>query len=264
MAVIVPSAIAAAASIYKIASGVSNKKKADSLAASVKRPFYNIPQSDVDAQSHLASMATQGLSANTKQLAIDNADRGLSASLAAVLQGGGNGNDASKLYQGYMDNIDQLSMANDAAHLKTVDSYISSLYRQSDQEDKKFQFNQVAPYMDTQKAAAQMRGMGQGQLDAGINGLGGAAMSFASNFFGNSGATKGAKPAGYSPTGQQDALSQAAQMQLSANPVMIPNDGSQNVTTDAVPGIPAPLPFYGLDISKMKYNDALTVSQLWK
>lgn len=179
MAVIVPAAIAAAIGIYKVAEGAHEKSQAKKLAAT-NRPVYNIPQSDYNNLSIAQSMAGQGLSDGSKQILLDNADRGLATSVSAVLQGGGNPNDVGGIYKTYLDNLSNVAVYDNQMKVKNMDTLLAANYRMSDQTDKQWQINNWGPYADKLKAAAQLRAMGSDSTNSGLSTVASAAMSVGS------------------------------------------------------------------------------------
>lgn len=283
MAVIVPAAIAAAIGIYKVAQGAHEKSQAKKLAAT-NRPVYNIPQSDYNNLSIAQSMAGQGLSDGSKQILLDNADRGLATSVSAVLQGGGNPNDVGGIYKSYLDNLSNVAVYDNQMKLKNMDTLLAANYRMSDQEDKLWQINNWGPYADKLKAAAQLRAMGSESTNSGLSTVASAAMSVGSGIQQkqNTNAIVNAGKGG-GTNGDPDGALKSASVLLGARQAgytnanngvsgknaygIIPpaDDGPYtppSMNGSGGSGYKADGSYMGLDLSKLNANDAMMVQKL--
>lgn len=187
MAVIIPAIVGLAATGYQIYQGEQNKKKAREAEKNNVRPTYNpvIPQSEYDASRLLQSRASQGMSDSARNAFQQQADRGLSSSLDAIIKSGGTVNDASRAYQGYADSISRMALAEDKLKLDNLNAFLGQQRRISDMQtnnaDKNFQINQYAPFLDEQARIAQMRTLGQQQTNAGINTAASTVANYATN-----------------------------------------------------------------------------------
>lgn len=173
-ATIIGAAIAAGVSIYGAAKGAKEKKKAQALADANKRPLYNTPSTEYDNQRLAEMLASQGISDPAKNAAMRGYDRGLTSSINAILQGGGNPNDVSNAYDVYNTHAGQLALADDERRRANIAALISQNKSMSDYADKNYQVNQYAPYANTAAKAAAMYQQGDQQLMSGINGVAGA------------------------------------------------------------------------------------------
>lgn len=272
MGVIIPAAIGAASGIYKFISGVKNTKEAKRLEK-MQRPKYDIPQTEFDAYRMLGSKASQGLAAGSKQILLDNADRGLSTGISAVLQGGGNPGDIAKLYDSYMGNINQMTLANDAAQVSNFNNYINANYRMSNFTDKKWMINDYGPWADAQKKAAQLRALGEGQKSAGIDTFASSLMSGFSQMGKGGGGQQGGGGGGEEGGGGDQGgeamrmappdagTSGATGNSPSWYPPMAPQQNEGQWYPPMAPQ-QQPQDYYGLDVSKMKPSDAQMLQQL--
>ena len=180
-------AIAAlAAAGYQIYQGEKAKKEAKNLAKT-PRPEFNpeVPKGEYDALNLLQSRAGQGMSDASKNLYKQNADRGLSSTIDAIIKGGGDINSIGKAQQGYLDGLSRLSLADDAMRLQNINNFLTQQRRISDMQRQdftsQFQVNEYAPFADKMAAAAQLRTQGQQMTNAGINTAGSAIGNYASN-----------------------------------------------------------------------------------
>ena len=178
-------AIAAlAAAGYQIYQGEKAKKEAKNLAKT-PRPEFNpeVPKGEYDALNLLQSRAGQGMSDASKNLYKQNADRGLSSTIDAIIKGGGDINSIGKAQQGYLDGLSRLSLADDAMRLQNINNFLTQQRRISDMQRQdftsQFQVNEYAPFADKMAAAAQLRTQGQQMTNAGINTAGNAIGSHA-------------------------------------------------------------------------------------
>lgn len=257
MAVIVPAAIAAAYGIYKVAHGAHQKNLAKKAAAANKRPAYNIPQGEYDNLYMAESQASQGLDQGSKQILTQNADRGLSASLNAVLKGGGDMNAASSLYDNYLGNINNIALMDNQQKINNVQQLVAARYRMSDQQDKQWQVNNYAPFMDKQKEIGQQKAYGQQQVDSGMGEISGAAISGVGSYndaqnVRNVKIDPGASGATGSGGGNGGAMARTA----------LGGNGGGSAAFPYSSNTYANSPSYGIDISKLNRNDANMVNSV--
>ena len=273
MGVIIPAAIGAASGIYKFVSGVKNTKEAKRLEA-MKRPTYEIPQTEYDAYRALQARGNRGLAAGSKQILQENADRGLSTSIGAVLQGGGNPGDIAKLYDSYMGNINQMTLANDQAQVSNFNNAINADYRMSNFTDKKWMTNEYGPWADAQRKAAQLRALGEGQKTAGVNTFANSLMgAFGQMGKGGGGGEQGGGGGGGDQGGGGEEMRMAPPgggEQGGGNPPgWYPPMAAPNAGNSGAPEWFPPMAakqssndYYGVDVSKMKPADAQMMQQL--
>lgn len=284
MAVIVPAAIAAGIGIYKLVDGNNKQKKADRMAAANVRPVYNIPQTDYDNLSLSESRASTGLGDSSTTAMQNNYDRGLSASISGILKGGGDANATANAYDNYLTNINQMTLADDAAKINNIKTLMGARYRMSDQLDKQWQINKYGPYADKQQEIAQLRGMGYAEKDAGLGMIGSAAMSGAAGLINNAknnkedlsaGSGGGGNPMGDTGGGSGGGNPMASMggsggngggMFGGAGGGMFSGSGGSNGNVRSnVPYSNSTNNFtnnYGIDISKMNSYDAAMVNSL--
>jgi hypothetical protein len=270
MGVIIPAAIGAASGIYKFVSGIKNTKEAKRLEK-MQRPKYDIPQSEFDAYRMLGAKANQGLAAGSKQILQENADRGFSSGISAVLQGGGNPGDVAKLYDSYMGGINQMTLANDAAQVSNFNNFVNANYRMSNFTDKKWMINDYGPWADSQKKAAQLRSLGEGQKAAGIDTFASSLMgAFGNAGKGGGGGQQGGGGGGEGGGGEAARMAPDSGGNGGASPSWYPPMAPQQQQGGSgSPSWFAPMApqqqsqdYYGMDVSKMKPSDAQMLEQL--
>lgn len=176
--------------------GSKNKNDAAAAAKANVMPKYNIPQTEWDNLSLSENRAGQGMSSSAKQAYTQNADRGLSSTIAGVLAGGGDVNTIGSAYDSYLNNTGNMAIYDDKTKLQNLMSLIQSRERISNDLDKQYQINERAPWADKAQALAQQQAAGNQTMWNGVNtalgGLAGFAQGMGQNkaiagIFGGSG-----------------------------------------------------------------------------
>jgi hypothetical protein len=175
VALVVAGVVAAGSITY----GAVKQGQANKAMRNAKRPTYQTPDTENENTALLEYLAGQGLSDNTKSFALNNADRGMTASLDAILKGGGDVNQVDKVYDKYLTNVSALSVADDQARLRNIYGLIQQRQRISDFSDKEFLYNEDGPYKDKMQAAAQQKAYGQSLIQQGIGIAGTAGAGYA-------------------------------------------------------------------------------------
>lgn len=175
VALVVAGVVAAGSITY----GAVKQGQANKAMRNAKRPTYKTPDTENENTALLEYLAGQGLGDNTKSLYTTNADRGMTASLDAILKGGGDVNQVDKVYDKYLGSISALSAADDQARLNNIYALVQQRQRLSDFSDKEFLYNEDGPYKDKMQAAAQQKAYGQQLIQQGIGIAGSAAAGYA-------------------------------------------------------------------------------------
>jgi len=160
-------AMMAAGAIQSV-SGIIGQGKAKKLG-SEPRPEYQMGQGIIDNQALTESMAGQGLTDSSMQLYTQNAQRGLTRSIDAVLRGGGSANMIGDISQSYNDGLSNMSIANDQAQFRNINNYLNANTAMAAEQDKAWQINKFAPWADKQKLAAEMRANADKNVMGGVN-----------------------------------------------------------------------------------------------
>lgn len=158
-------------SLYSQHQANQKQKAAQALAAANPRPVYNIPETEFQNQSLLENRASQGLSDESLGFLKQNADRGLSSSINAILRSGGTANQIGGLDNNYNNAITQSALLDDQAKSQNLAALVAHTSRMSDNYDKAFQVNQYGPYADKAQAAKLLQGQGALQQSQAVGNL---------------------------------------------------------------------------------------------
>lgn len=259
MAVIVPAAIAAGIGIYKIVDSANKDKKAKQMAAANQRPVYQIPQGEYDNMNLATARASTGLDDSTRQAWQNNADRGMSSAVSAILRGGGDQNATGAVYDNFLSNINSMTLADNAAKINNIKTLMAQRGRLSDEQDKAWMINMYGPFADKQQEIAQLRGASMAEKDQGIGMVGTAAMTASKSL----GDDKTVNNAGLSPaTGSTGGSAAGAQRGIGMG-----DNGNGGNFGNSV-NVPGQTPLYsggynyGIDLSKLNSNDAAMVNSM--
>lgn len=163
---VVPLLVGAAIGIGR---GIAKSAKAKKDARNNVRPTYNTPKYELENLAYLENMAGQGLTDTTKQVYQQNASRGLTASLDAILKSGGNVNNVDNVVQRYLDSSNAIALADEQARVRNIQNLLDQNRRMSGYEDKKYQVNKYAPFVDKAQDIARRKAEGEAQINSGIN-----------------------------------------------------------------------------------------------
>ncbi len=173
--------------VYGLASGLINagKAKKEASALGKSRPQYQIPayagQDVALAESDLAN----GGSAAAKSAYQEGMDRDLSASLDAVLKGGGSPNNIADVFDRSAEGRQRYAIMQDNLRLNQFNNVVKAHDYYNDQLDKEYQLNKFAPWADKAQANAAERNAASTQVNQGVNTLGNLATLFNQNGFNN-------------------------------------------------------------------------------
>lgn len=160
-----------ASSLFKMGKGFIDQGNAKKMAASAVRPEYEISQQVKDNQALAESRVGQGLSDSSKQLFTTQQDRGLTASIDAILRTGGDANQVNEAYDGFNTGLSRLSLAEDEAKFRNMNMYLRANEQLAQEQDKAWQINKYAPYADKMKLASQNKQAADANVSGGISGL---------------------------------------------------------------------------------------------
>jgi hypothetical protein len=172
MAVIVPAAIGAVELGYGIVKSGEAKRAARKLAQ--QRPTYNIPSSAKDESALANSELANGMSAEAKQAYENDLDRGASSSIGAIERLGGGPNNIAAVYDGSAQGRAKLAEMKENLRLNQVNNAVNASRNMQEQEDKQFQINQYAPYVDQVQATAAERQQAANIEASGVSAIGSA------------------------------------------------------------------------------------------
>lgn len=184
-AIIASAAIAAVGAGYSIYHGISQNSAANKLQRGLVRPMYPIQQQYYRNQGLAENQAQQGLTAPALSYYGDQANRGLSAGISGVLQGGGNVNTIGSLYDKY--NQGNRAIATQDSQLKN-DNIRYLIDRNKDlagQETQQWAIDKYKPFEDTTAAISALRGSGSQNIANGIGQAGSVASIMAKPSYGS-------------------------------------------------------------------------------
>lgn len=173
---IVGAALGAAQTVEGLINAGKTKKIANTLSKT--RPQLG---RDALADENLAltkSELAQGMSAKAEKAYGDIADRDFSASLSAILKGGGNLNSIGDIYGSKEEGRQKLAIMRDNLRMSQISNEINASKAVSERNDQQFLFNVDAPWKDASRANAQAREKAQQQIWGGLSTIGSAGMSF--------------------------------------------------------------------------------------
>ena len=178
--------VAAAVGVGSLAYGIYNSEQKKTQAkkkekAAGLKPVYNIQEPSLKNQFIAENLAQQGLSDESKMMYEQQANRGLSDSLDALLKAGGGVNSISELYSKYQDKNTDLAVLDDQIKFTRQQLLMNQNQQMSDELDKVYQINRLDPWKDQQQAISELRTMAQADIQSGISGATQAGLSFSSN-----------------------------------------------------------------------------------
>jgi hypothetical protein len=169
------SAVGVGSSIYKGLKANSADKAAAREGASLKRPFYQIPEEYIQNRNILGQQAQGGLSADEKNYMGEQRERGLSSSLEALKQTGGGPNDFAQLNQVFGDSLKSQAALDAQLHMKNIEFFTNANKDLAGQKATAFGINELQPYESKLKEIQDRRIAAQtnenNAIDEGIGSL---------------------------------------------------------------------------------------------
>src|SRR5258707_11938631 len=136
-------------------SGAVNLKKDKAELASLHRPFMKV-QSEYEQNKNIAAAeAGGGLTSASKDLYESESQRGLGASVSALLQGGGDMNMISSIFDKYNRNTAGLAAEDSQAHQKNIEHFMGVNKDLASQKTTQFVVNELQPYENKLKELTQ-------------------------------------------------------------------------------------------------------------
>lgn len=233
---LISAAAQAGAGVVQGVTGIIQTAQAKKMAKNNKRPTYKIQQENFNNQELIESRAGQGLSDAALQVLQQNNQRGLSASLDAVLAGGGSVNNVGDLYGNFSDGVSKMALIDEEMRTRNIQNLIAQNQSMAAEKDKAWQVNVWAPYADKAQAAAVLQKQGSDNIWKGVNSVLGAGQSAAAgglfkkeadNVYGNSGVTGATASNGSAAPGG------LGELNFATNPQMwgfTPNNNAQRPT----------------------------------
>lgn len=147
------------AGLFALHVGLRNARLAKQEAARLNqtRPKYSISPYATDELALAESEAANPMSAQAQAAYNQQTDRDLSTSLDAILKGGGSPNNVGDIFDRSQQGRQRLAMFTDQMRLNKINNLVNSYRNMQEQEDRKFQFNDWAPWADAAQANANAR-----------------------------------------------------------------------------------------------------------
>lgn len=175
-----PALIGAGVGLAQTVTGLINSGKAKKRAAELERNRPLLKDSQfLDDQLNLAKseMANGGLSGRSQQIYDQGNDRSLSASLNAILKGGGDVNNVADVFDRSAEGRSRLALLNDNLRLSNINNLVNAQNASENFRQQQFGLNEYSPWKDKVAANGAARTAAQGQIWSGIGQMGSAAIS---------------------------------------------------------------------------------------
>lgn len=127
-------------------SGGINLKKDKADLANLKPAFYKVQEEYIKNAQLAGQEAAGGLPTATKDFYTSENQRGLGAGVSALLQGGGDMNMISNLFDKYNRNTMGLASEDAQAHQKNIQYYMGAAKDLAGQKTTQFVVNELQPY----------------------------------------------------------------------------------------------------------------------
>lgn len=143
--------------VAQFVTGLKKEKQDDLELSQLKRPFYKIQDEYVQNRNLAANSAETGLPSATKKYLTSENQKGLSASFATLMQGGGSPNDIAKLFNTYSSSLNQTAAQDAAAHLENIQYFMSANKDLAGQKNIQFGINELQPYENKLKELTERK-----------------------------------------------------------------------------------------------------------
>lgn len=148
----------------------SKKESEDSAELSrLKRPFYKIQNEYLQNRDITANLAESGLPASTKNYFTQEAQKGLSASISAIMQGGGSPTDIAKLFSAYGSSIDSTAAQDAQLKLQNIQYFMGANKDLAGQKNIQYGINELQPYEQQLKNLNERKAADEQTKWGGIN-----------------------------------------------------------------------------------------------
>lgn len=155
MASLPGAALGVAQSVVSLINAAKAKKEAKELQRT--RPKHEISPEFGKNLSLVESELSGGMS-NAAESAYNNLmNKQMSASIGAILRGGGDVNSVSSVFASGEEGRQKLAMLNDQLRLKQIDNVIKAREMMAGEQDKNFLFNEWMPWADRAQANSEAR-----------------------------------------------------------------------------------------------------------
>lgn len=168
---------------YNLVSGAVKEGKANRIAGELNRtrPKRSISSYAQDDLSLAKSELSNGMSADAERAYDELNNKQLTNSLDAILKSGGTPNNVGDVYGRSNEGRMNFAVLKDNARLSRVNGLVRAYQMMNEEEQANFAANEFAPWKDKAEANGQARTAAAGQVNAGLNTIGGAAMGYFQN-----------------------------------------------------------------------------------
>lgn len=170
--------IQAAAAVAQLIQSAKQQREANKLQRDLVNPVYRVQQPIMDNQAIAESNASQGLSDGATTAYSNQANKGLTASIDAILRGNGNINTIGDLYGNYADNADKIAMLDEEARMRNRRAMLDQNTALAGELEKKWMINEFAPAQDKKQLIANLRGTANQNKFGALNTFGSAANNY--------------------------------------------------------------------------------------
>lgn len=139
----------------QLISGTKNLKQDKADLAKLRQPFYKVQDEYLQNRNLAAAEAGGGVSSASKDLYSSESQRGLGAGVSALLQGGGDMNMISGLFDKYNRNTMGLAAEDSQAHQKNIQYFMGANKDLAGQKTTQFVVNELQPYENKLKELTQ-------------------------------------------------------------------------------------------------------------
>lgn len=176
----ISAATQAATGLISGISGLFQKARANQLEKQNVRPVYNIPQEIAANQQIAQQQATQGMPQAQYQRGLQNINRNATNALSAAQDRQGGLSSIGAIQQGANDATLNLTAQDAQQRVANIRNLMSQNQVMAQYRDKAWGWNNQAKYQENAAAIRALRGAGNANINAGLNGILGAGASILS------------------------------------------------------------------------------------
>lgn len=147
----------------------SEEKKAKEELSRLKEPFYRIQNEYIQNRDIAGSMAASGLPEETKNFYTTEAQRGLGTTLNSVNMSGGSPNDAGRLMDVYLRNINKVAAEDASARVQNMQRFFDANRELAGQKTMQWTLNELRPYERKLKEITQRIGAAKTNKNNALN-----------------------------------------------------------------------------------------------
>lgn len=175
--------IQAGAGLLQTAVGLINAGKAKKEARELERtrPKYEIsPLAGEELSLAESELASGGLSSRAQTAYNNLNNQQFSTSLDAILRGGGSVNNVSDVFGENEEGRLRLAQLQDQMRLSKINNLVAARRYNTEQTDKKFMYNEDAPWKDKAQAVGQARQQAEQMVWSGLGTAGAGGINYSS------------------------------------------------------------------------------------